>query len=114
MDQNNEMKPVFRRKNQRNDLGKIKIAAAAAAAVVLLGLFIFAVLRWTRRPEGKRMPLKHLIAYAVGFLLLAGAVVALEFAVGKSPTLSVAMAYLLEACCAVGFGVITWQVVMKN
>ena len=37
MDQNNEMKPVFRRKNQRNDLGKIKIAAAAAAAVVLLG-----------------------------------------------------------------------------
>ena len=84
------------------------------AAVVLLGLFIFAVLRWTRRPEGKRMPLKHLIAYAVGFLLLAGAVVALEFAVDKSPTLSVAMAYLLEACCAVGFGVITWQVVMKN
>ena len=50
----------------------------------------------------------------LGFLLLAGAVVALEFAVDKSPTLSVAMAYLLEACCAVGFGVITWQVVMKN
>ena len=37
MDQNNEMKPAFRRKNQKNDLGKIKIAAAAAAAVVLLG-----------------------------------------------------------------------------
>ena len=37
MDQNNELKPAFRRKNQKYDTGRIKIAAAAAVAVVLLG-----------------------------------------------------------------------------
>ena len=37
MDQNNEMKPAFRRRNQKYDTGRIKIAAAAAAAVMLLG-----------------------------------------------------------------------------
>ena len=37
MDQNNEMKPAFRRRNQKYDTGRIKIAAAAVAAVMLLG-----------------------------------------------------------------------------
>lgn len=84
------------------------------AALVLLGLFAFAVLRWSRKPQKERMSINRVIVFGIVFLLLAGAVVALEFAVDKSPTLSVAMAYLLEACCAAGFGFVTYQVVMKN
>ena len=46
------MKPAFRRNNQRNDLGKIKIAAAAAAAVVLLGGAAIFARKNPGNPEG--------------------------------------------------------------
>ncbi len=84
------------------------------AAVVLLGVFVFGVLRWLRKPPEQRMARGRVIACGAVFVLLVAAVIALEFAVDKSATLSVAMAYLLEAFCAAGFGVVTWQVAMKN
>ncbi len=84
------------------------------AAVVLLGLFVFAIFRWAGKNPEERMPKRNLILCGAAFLLLAGAVIALEFAVDKSAEISVAMAYLMEACCAAGFGAVTSHVVMKN
>ena len=43
-----------------------------------------------------------------------GAVVALEFAVDKSATISIAAAYLMEALCCAVLGVTVWQTAMKN
>ncbi len=84
------------------------------AAVVLLGLMAFAVVRWMRKPEAERMPRARLLTCGIVFALLVGAVVALEFAIDKSATLSVPLAYLMEACCAAGFGIVSYQAVMKN
>lgn len=84
------------------------------AAIVLLGLFVFAVIRWAKQDPAVRMPKKHLIICGAVFVVLIIAVIALEFAVDKSADLSVALAYALEACCAAGFGIVTYHVVMKN
>ncbi len=85
-----------------------------ASAVVLLGLIIFAVLRWSRKPAAERMPRKTLILWCTLFILMVPLIVLLEFAVDKSPFPSVAVDYLLEALCCVGMGVSSWQIVMKN
>ena len=85
-----------------------------ASAVVLLGLLVFGVLRWLRKDPGSRMPGGRVIACCVLFALTVGAVVALEFAVDKSPVLSLEAAYLLEALCCAVLGMTTWQVAMKN
>ncbi|MBQ9210655.1 MAG: prolipoprotein diacylglyceryl transferase [Clostridia bacterium] len=84
------------------------------AAVVLLGLVVFGILRWMKRPEGQRMSQKKLIGNGVIFLLMVPIIVILEFAVDKSPTLSVGMAYLLETICCIGMGVTSWNLAMKN
>ena len=85
-----------------------------ASAVVLLGLMIFGVLRWLKKPEGQRMSRKRLYWNCGLFLLMVPVIIILEFAIDKSPTLSVSLAYLLEACCCVVMGATTWQVAMKN
>lgn len=85
-----------------------------ASAVVLLGLMIFGVLRWLKKPEGQRMSRKRLYWNCGLFLLMVPVIILLEFAIDKSPTLSVSLAYLLEACCCVVMGATTWQVAMKN
>ena len=85
-----------------------------ASAVVLLGLIVFAVIRWTRIPRAKRMPTKKLILCCTLFAAMIGAIVALEFAVDKSPYISMGVAYLLEAACCGVIGICTWQVVMKH
>ena len=85
-----------------------------ACAVVLLGLIVFAVLRWRKMKPEERMPKGRVIACCVVFAVTVGAVVALEFAVDKSPVLSVAAAYLLEACCCVVLGTVTWKIVMNQ
>ena len=85
-----------------------------ASAVVLLGLVVFGVIRWARRPHGSRMPKGRLILWCVLFLAMVPAVILLEFAVDKSPTLSVALAYLLETVCCAVMGCATWQICMKN
>ena len=92
--------------------------------VVMLFLFVFAVIRWLKRPEAvgrtrrkneaEKMSAARVIFCGAAFLLLTGAVVALEFAVDKSPDMPVATAYGLEALCAAGMGVSVWQVAMKN
>ena len=85
-----------------------------ASAVVLLGLIVFAVLRWTRIPRTERMPVKKLVLCCALFAAMIGAIVALEFAVDKSPYISMGAAYLLEAACCAVIGICTWQVVMKH
>ncbi|MBQ3705206.1 MAG: prolipoprotein diacylglyceryl transferase [Clostridia bacterium] len=84
------------------------------SAMVLLGLNIFGVIRWTRKPPERRMPLKKLIACCVIFALMVPMIIWMEFAVDKSPDLSVGMAYLIETVCCVGMGVCTWQIAVKN
>ncbi len=91
----------------------VRVSQVTAAAVLLV-LIVFAILRWTKKDPASRMPKGRIIACCIIFLLLAGAVVALEFAVDKSEEISVPLAYLLEACCAAGFGVVSYQIVMKN
>lgn len=83
-------------------------------AVVMLFLVIFAVLRWRGRAPEARMPRKKLITCCVLFVAMVGAIVALEFAVDKSPTLSVGMAYLLEMVCCIVIGYVNWQVIMDE
>ncbi len=85
-----------------------------ASAVVLLGLIVFAVFRWVRRPREARMPAGKLIGCCALFAAMVGAIVALEFAVDKSSTLSVEAAYGLEALCCAVIGFVSWQLVMKN
>ena len=84
------------------------------AAVVLLGLFVFGVLRWRKKTGSDKMPARQIVSCGAVFLALAGAIVWLEFAVDKSPDMSVALAYLLEGVCACGMGVTAWHVAMKN
>ena len=84
------------------------------AAVVLLGLIVFGILRWAKKPEAERMSQGRIILWSVLFLLAAGGMVWLEFAVDKSADLSVAAAYLLEAGCCAILGVSSWQIAMKN
>ena len=85
-----------------------------ASAVVLLGLIVFGVMRWLRKPEAERMSKKRLGWCCGLFLGMVPAIILLEFAIDKSPTLSVELAYLLEACCCAVMGVTTWQIAMKN
>ena len=83
-------------------------------AVVLAFLMVFAVIRWAKKPPEARMPKGKLILCCGLFLAMVGAIVALEFAVDKSPTLSVGMAYLLEALCCIVIGIASWQVIMDE
>ena len=83
------------------------------SAVVLLGLFVFGVIRWAGK-KGRKMPRAQVVFCGAAFLLLAGAVVYLEFAIDKSPDMPVALAYGLEALCAAGIGASVWHVAMKN
>ena len=85
-----------------------------ASAVVLLGLIVFAVARWTRISRTERMPVKKLVFCCAMFAAMVGAIVALEFAVDKSPYISMGLAYLLEAVCCAVLGICSWQVVMKH
>ena len=84
------------------------------AAVVLLGLFVAAVLRWKKRPASERMPKARLTLLAAIFVLLVAITVLLEFAADKSAALPLWAVYGMETLCAVGFGGITYQAVMKN
>lgn len=85
-----------------------------ASAVVLLGLLIFGILRWARKDPEKRMPKKRIVWCCVLFGLMVLTVIALEFAVDKSPDISMGAAYLMEAVCCVVFGAATWRTAMKN
>jgi len=85
-----------------------------ASALVLLGLVVFGVLRWTRRPEKERMPKQRLILCCALFAVMVPVIIWMEFAVDKSPDLSVGMAYLIEALCCAVMGVTSWQIAMKN
>ena len=84
------------------------------AAVVLLGLLVFGILRWMRRPEGQRIPKRTVVICCAAFLLLAGVVVLLEFGIDKSAELSIPLAYLLEAGCAAGMGTAVWRVALRS
>ncbi|MBR2823683.1 MAG: prolipoprotein diacylglyceryl transferase [Clostridia bacterium] len=83
-------------------------------AVVLAFLIAFAVFRWMKSSPETRMPRKKLILCCALFLAMVGAVVALEFAVDKSPTLSPGMAYLLETVCCGVMGYACWQIIMDG
>ena len=85
-----------------------------ASAVVLLGLIIFGVLRWVQQEPADRMPKKKLILCCVLFVSMVGAVVALEFAVDKSPWVSIGAAYLMEAVCCAVIGTVSWQIIMNT
>ncbi len=85
-----------------------------ASAVVLLGLLIFGILRWARKKPEERMPKKQVVLCCVLFGMMVFAVVALEFAVDKSPDISMGMAYLMEAACCAVFGIATWHAAMRN
>ena len=83
-------------------------------AVVLAFLLAFAVIRWTKRAPETRMAKRKVIGCCAAFVIMAGAVVALEFAVDKSPTLSIEMAYLLETLCCGVIGYVCWQIIMDE
>ena len=84
------------------------------AAVVLLGLLVFGILRWARRPANKRISRRSVVTCCTVFVLLAGVVVLLEFGIDKSAELSIPLAYLLEAGCAAGMGAAVWRVAMRS
>ena len=84
------------------------------AALVLLGLAVFGLLRWLRRPEKDRMSVKGMIWNGTLFVLMVPAIIALEFAIDKSPVLSEGLAYLLETGCCAVMGVTVWNMAMKN
>ena len=81
----------------------------ALAALVLL-----AVVCMLRKPEKIWMQEKQEAFPLAVFVLSAVIIVALEFGVDKSPDLSVAVAYLLEALCCVLMGVTGWHLVMRQ
>ena len=84
------------------------------AALVLLGLAVFGLLRWLRRPEKDRMSVKGMIWNGTLFVLMVPAIIALEFAIDKSPVLSEGLAYLLETGCCAVMGVTVWNMAMKK
>ena len=84
------------------------------AVIVLAFLILFAILRRAKKPAAERMPMKQVAVCCAVFLLLVGAMIILEFALDKSENLTVPMGYLLETLCAVGFGIVSYRLVMKN
>ena len=60
------------------------------------------------------MPLKRLIVYCAVFAVMVPIIVWMEFAVDKSPDLSVGMAYLIETVCCAAMGFCTWQIAVNN
>ena len=91
----------------------VRVSQVASAAV-LLGLIVFALIRWAKKPRESRMSGRKTAVNCALFALMVPAIIALEFAVDKSPTLSVGMAYLLETLCCAVMGITSWQLVMKN
>ena len=84
------------------------------AALVLAGLMAAAIVRWRRHPE--REPLTgRRVGLCCGLVLLGvGATIALEYAMDKSGTLPLWLAYVLEACCCVLLGVTAGRIVLPG
>ena len=84
------------------------------AALVLAGMMAAAVIRWKQNPQQSMLTGKRIAVCCCVFLLTVGAVVALEFAMDKSATLELWLAYVLEALCCVVLGVTAKQVVLPK
>lgn len=84
------------------------------AVLVLFGMILFAIARWRKKAPAERMQKKTVVTGVILFFLFAGICVALEFAIDKSATMPLSLAYLLEAVCCIGFGVISHRLIMKN
>ena len=86
------------------------------AAIVVALLMIAAVIRWGVKKDQRRMRPGAVIAYCVGFLMLIGVVVAMEFAVdGKIlQDLVPWQIYGIMALCCAGIGCAAYQVVFRS
>lgn len=74
------------------------------AALVIAGLMIAAVIRWTGKPQNRRMTAKGLVSCWAAVLLSVGVIVAMEFSIGGKIliTLPLWAAYgIMALCCAV-------------
>ena len=84
------------------------------SALVLAGLIIAAVRRDRKNPGGHRLSSTGKTVCMVLFAACVAAVVLLEFAIDKSPTLPVWAAYVLEAVCCVVMCAVTWALVLPK
>lgn len=91
----------------------VRVSQVTAVAVMLV-MIVFAVLRWSKKPETRRMPKKQTVLLTVLFFVITGICVALEFAVDKAAWMPLWLAYALETVCSVGYGIVTARLVMKN
>lgn len=86
------------------------------AALVIAGLMLFAVLRWTRKKQERRMSLGGILLCWAAVLLGVGVCICMEFSVeGKILVdLPIWTAYLIMACACLLIGAAAYQVVFRS
>lgn len=84
------------------------------AVLVLAGLMFAALRRWKKAANEARMPRKQVILHWVIFLVCVGVSIWMQFAVQKSAYIPAWVCYTVMAVCAVGFGVTSYQLVMRS
>ncbi len=83
------------------------------AALVLGGMMLFALYRWTKTPAARRRSARWLCVHWVVFLVGVGICIAMEFAVDKSATLPVWLCYTVMAACCAAMGVTAYRLTLR-
>lgn len=84
------------------------------AVLVLTGMLAFVLVKWIRHPQKRRFTKGKVAAGWVGFALLAGICIALEFAVDKAAWLPVWACYTLMAGFVAAMGVCAGKLLFKS
>ncbi|MBQ4639407.1 MAG: prolipoprotein diacylglyceryl transferase [Clostridia bacterium] len=84
------------------------------AVLVLTGFMVGALVKWLKNREQYSMKTGTMIACWVVYTVLAGACIALEFAVDKAAWLPVWACYCLMALCVAGMGLCAYKVLFPG
>ncbi|MBR6667010.1 MAG: prolipoprotein diacylglyceryl transferase [Clostridia bacterium] len=84
------------------------------AVLVLAGMMFCALWRWRKASADARLPRKQVIINWVIFLICVGVSIWMQFAVQKSAHIPAWLCYTVMGVCAVGFGVTSHRLIMKN
>lgn len=84
------------------------------AVLVLTGFMVYALVKWLRSKENYRLKTGTVVLCWVVYAALAGACIALEFAVDKSAALPVWACYSLMAVCVACMGLCSYTVMFPK
>ncbi|MBE5810174.1 MAG: prolipoprotein diacylglyceryl transferase [Clostridiales bacterium] len=84
------------------------------AVLVLAGMMFRTLHRWRKTDTAARLPKQRVILNWVIFLVCVGVSIWMQFAVQKSAYIPAWLCYTVMALCSVGFGVTSYQLIMKS